>query len=37
MGDMWVIVEYKIPFQRLAGKVGNNFLSAVGCGQKKLF
>jgi hypothetical protein len=37
LSDMWVIFEYKMPFQRLVGKVGNNFLSAVGFGQKKLF
>jgi hypothetical protein len=37
MADLWVIFEYKVPVQRLVGKVGNNFLSAEGFGQKKLF
>jgi hypothetical protein len=37
LSDMLVFFEYKMPFQQLVGKVGNNFLSAVGLGQKKLF
>ena len=33
-GYMSVIFEYRIPFQRLVEKVGNNFLSAAGLDWK---
>ena len=36
MSDMSVFLEYKYPFQRLVGKVGNNFLSAGGMGHEKV-